>query len=315
MRDPLFSIIDHSVYIPHSRITTEDAIRQVKDDGIDFWMSESAYRGNGFELVPVEQSLSLEQMIGAACTPILSRASQREIRIAAIIFACVTNRDQSDRHLFASLVGHFGLEQVPVIPLEEYGCSTVHLSFRLAEAFFAACRGGDEAILFVTADKAKASNHRSDSYMIYGDGASAALYQKRHGEGQQVFTTRMKVDGLLYDAAPERIKLYFSTFYLGIRQVVRTVLGDCGMGIRDIALIFCTNLGLQTWNTFAQVLGFPLEKFYAQTLSEEGHIHNTDILHNIDHAVKNGFLKRGDYYLTVTVGFGGYYGCSLHRYD
>ncbi|MFD2878334.1 3-oxoacyl-[acyl-carrier-protein] synthase III C-terminal domain-containing protein [Paenibacillus rhizoplanae] len=62
---------------------------------------------------------------------------------------------------------------------------------------------------------------------------------------------------------------------------------------------------MHTWSTLARALGCPLDKFYASTLEDAGHLHNTDILLNVNEAVRTGSLNRGDFYLAVTIGFGG----------
>ncbi|GGG12861.1 hypothetical protein GCM10010912_66610 [Paenibacillus albidus] len=308
------TIVDYSVYLPKSRIHVKDAIQRVKADGVEFRISDSEYVNKGFELVPVEEELDLEQMICTVCRPILSRALQTNVQIAAIMFASVTNNENGGRNLYDCLAREYDLEAVPIIPLEEYACSTMHLSLYLASNYFMAPRQDCEGILFVTADRALNSYERSDTLMLFGDGASAALYMKGQRQGQQTLASAMRVDGLVYDLAPDRIQLYYSTFYLGVRQAVRAALSECGIHIGQIAVVFCTNLGLHVWSMLAQVLGAPLERFYNLTLSKDGHIHNTDILNNIDHAIRSGFLKQGDFYMTISVGFGGYYGCAIHRY-
>jgi len=308
------TIVDYSVYLPESRIHVKEAIQQIKADGIDFQTSESDYLNRGFELVPIEEELDLEQMIATVCRPILRRALQKNVQIAAVMFASVTNNENVNRNLFDFLIEEFALEAVPVIPLEEYACSTMHLSLWLASNYFMVpCQQG-EGILFITADRAMNSYERSDTFMVFGDGASAALFMKGQREGQQTLASVMRVDGLVYDLAPDRIRLYYSTFYLGVRQAVRAALNESSIHIAQIELVFCTNLGLHVWSMLAQVLKVPLERFYNLTLALDGHIHNTDILNNIEHAIRTGLLKHDDFYMTISVGFGGYYGCAIHQY-
>lgn len=314
MKKPLISLSDISVYIPESRMHFEEVIQLVRDDGIHFRMSDQAYYDNGFQYVPVEKSLSLEQMIYKTCLPILQKAVEQKISISTILFASVSNTDDQHNPIFAKLIHDFGLEQTPVIQLEEYGCSSIHLAFRLVEQYFTKKGKENEGILFVTADKAKATLNRCDSYMVFGDAASAILFRAADYGQQQLCAVQTKADGIVFDDTPERIKLYFSMFFLGIRQVVNAVLRENSLVMMDIKIIFCTNLGLQAWTTIARSLGCPVEKFYAETLYREGHLHNTDIIHNMNQAINSGYLQKGDYYLTVSVGFGGYYGCGLHRF-
>ncbi|WP_025689388.1 3-oxoacyl-[acyl-carrier-protein] synthase III C-terminal domain-containing protein [Paenibacillus zanthoxyli] len=315
MTAPYLTITDTSVYIPSFRAPVDQVIQEINEDGVSFRLSAADYRDSGFEYVPIERNESLGQMIYEACAPVLSRARRDGIRLSAIFFACVTSAGVEAQSLFSRLLREFDYDTTPVIQLEEYGCSTIHLSLYLTKAYFAGEGRSGDAVLFVAADKANISQHRSDTYMLYGDAASAALYQKSAAEGHQTLSTGLKVDGLVYDDCPERVKMYFSTFYLAVRQVAKQVLREAGMSMNEIRLIFCSNLGLNTWSTLARAIGCPLDKFYAGALGHAGHLHNTDILLNVNDAIRNGSLNKGDFYLTVTVGFGGYYGCSLHKYE
>ncbi|MDT3426265.1 3-oxoacyl-[acyl-carrier-protein] synthase-3 [Paenibacillus forsythiae] len=315
MTSPHLTLTDIQVYLPSFRPSIEQVIEDIKEDGVSFRLSAAEYRDSGFAQVPIAQDESLEQMINRVCVPILSRAREEGIRLGAILFACVTNPGVQAQSLFSGLLHEFAYGDTPVIQTEEYGCAALHLSLYLAKAYLAVEPGSNAAVLFVAADRAISSHHRSDSYMLYGDAASAALLRKSGPGGQQTLADRLKVDALVYDDSPERIKMYFSTFYLAVRQVVKQVLRDAGMSMGEIRLIFCSNLGLNTWSTLARAIGCPLDKFYAGALEYAGHLHNTDILLNVNDAIQADSLKRGDFYLTVTVGFGGYYGCSLHKYE
>lgn len=309
----IFGMADSCVYLPVDRTPVGLAMHRLGEQGAAMRMSEEEYRSGGFREVPEESVRSLEEMVYEASAPVLRRAAERGAKVKAILFASVTT-DAAAGSLFARLLREFSLEDVPVVRLAEYGCATFHLSLRLAKAYFAGAAGEDDAVLFVTADKARGARDRSDTYMLFGDAASAASFRNSPAVSHRELASGLKADGIAYDLCPERVRLYFSTFYLSVRQLVRQVLREAGASMNDIALIFCTNLGLGTWSILAKVLGCPLELFYADTLAGEGHLHNTDIVMNIEEAAASGRLRKGDLYLAVSVGFGGYYGCSLHQF-
>lgn len=309
------TIVDSCVYIPDQQTPVEQVIWDLGCQGVSLRMQEEEYKTSGFRYIPEEQICSLEEMIYRVSAPLLTRAAESGLRVQAIVFASVTNPIEQARNLFMRLLHEFSLEEVPVLKLEEYGCATFHLYVYLSKGFLTGVASEDEAILFVTADKARNGAERSDTFMIFGDAASAALCKSNAKHGHQVLASGLKADGIAYDSTPERIKMYFSTFYLSVRQVVNQVLRESGTTMHQISLILCTNLGLDTWSILAKALGCSMELFYTDTLGKMGHLHNTDILLNIEEAVSSGRLRKGDLYLAITVGFGGYYGCSLHQYE
>lgn len=304
------------VYVPETKVKVEQAIGWGRSSGIEFAGTGQAYADNGFRYVPVEEELDLEEMAKRVMAPAVRQAAESGTEIAAVLFASVTGEACVHRQAVLRAARGLGLGSAPVIQLGEYGCSTMHLALRIAERFFAGSRRDREALLVVTADKGGTPSERINRYMVFGDGACAALCTAAlQPGGHWTYGAEVRADGIAYDDSPDRARRYFSTSYLGIRQVVKALLRRFPIPWSNIRAVYCTNLGLAQWSAVALAIGCPAEKIYAGTLAEYGHIHNVDILSSVERSLQTGDLLPGDYYMTLSVGFGGYYGCALHRYE
>lgn len=312
---PSCALASINVYVPETKMAVEQAIGQGVASGVAFTGTAQAYIGKGFRQVPVEARLSFAEMAKRVMAPAVRHAAERGLTIVAVLLASVTGEARVHRQAVQRAAFELDLAGAPVIQLGEYGCSTVHLSLRLAEQFFAGRRREREAVLFVTGDVAGKPSERVNRYMVFGDGACSVLCTAAPRPGEHAtYGVETRADGVIYDDSPEQARRYFSTCYLGVRQVVRTLLRRLSVGWADIRAVYCTNLGSEQWSAIALAIGCGPDKIYGAALPEDGHIHNVDVFHGVARSVRTGFLRPGDYYMTLTVGFGGYYGCALHRY-
>jgi 3-oxoacyl-[acyl-carrier-protein] synthase III len=308
---PLFALNDIYVYVPETGMTVEEAVGQGLEAGVDFAGTAQGYAGKGFRYVPVERRLGFEEMARRVIEPAVRQAAERSLTITAVLLASVTNEPNVHREAVQRIVRELGLARAMVIQLGEYGCSTVHLALRLAERFYSGRLRDDEAVLFVTADKAGKPSERVNRYMVFGDGACCALFTPSQGPGgHATYGVEIRADGIVYDASSRQSQQYFSTSYLGVRYVVRRFPLDW----EQIRAVYCTNLGVEQWAAIALAIGCEPGKIYSGTLQDAGHIHNVDVLHSVARSVRDGLLQPGDYYVTLSIGFGGYYGCALHRF-
>ncbi|ANY69358.1 hypothetical protein BBD42_24895 [Paenibacillus sp. BIHB 4019] len=299
-------------------MTVEEAVGQGLEAGVDFAGTAQQYASKGFQYVPVEKKLGFEEMARRVIEPAVRQAADRSLTISAVLLASVTNEASVHRQAVQRIVREMGLIRTMVVQLGEYGCSTVHLALHLAERFYASFVREGEAILFVTADKAGKPSERVNRYMVFGDGACSALYTPEPSlGGHATYGVEIRADGFVFDDSSQpsqQSRQYFSTSYLGVRHVVRTLLRRFSLDLGQICAVYCTNLGMEQWTGIAMAIGCTPDKIYRGTLPEFGHMHNVDVLHSVACSVQDGLLQPGDYYLTVSIGFGGYYGCALHQY-
>ncbi|GMX64823.1 hypothetical protein Elgi_40920 [Paenibacillus elgii] len=300
-----------SVYRPELTVPIADVIRDAEQCGYPFKEDEAHYRKMGFETVSVERRLSLEEMAERALEPIAERCVREGIVLGEIWFAHTSKVAWHECNLFKTILRRWRWEDVPLYPVEEHSCSTFHWVLRMAGPPFAS--DPHKALLFVTADLGIHPFYYIDDFMICGDSASACLFRREHGD-HRTLVVKYKAAGTVYDDDPSRIRQFHAMYYLGIRKIMLETLGEAGFTLSDIRLVVCGNINRQAWETVTGALRVPPELFYYATMQETGHIANSDIPSNLQHAVSSGVLRPGDYYLTVTVSMAGTFGCALHQY-
>ncbi|WP_341279678.1 3-oxoacyl-[acyl-carrier-protein] synthase III C-terminal domain-containing protein [Paenibacillus sp. FSL H8-0537] len=310
-------VSDFSVYVPEAAVTVEQAGEQLRQSGIPFDHSALQHiREMGFHRVPLNQHSYLEEMIYRACAPVIRSLRSRQKPVDRIIFAHTLQVDFHDRNLFAKFISDFSLSSTVSYSISQQNCASVHFALHASQCLLR-CHDHIQGVLLVTADQCFHPYYLKIPDSLMGDAASCCYISKESNEqSHELIDTHSLVDGTSYlgaESAPEDLVWFNTSYYFSIRQVIREVLRRNEMNVGQIALIIGSNVNVKTWRIMASYLQCPEEKFF-HTVPSVGHLFCTDIIHNIETAVKEGGLKPGDYYLTVTIGMGGVFGCGLHRY-
>jgi 3-oxoacyl-[acyl-carrier-protein] synthase-3 len=310
MQNVAFYLTDFSVYIPENKRSIAQLIQQIQKTGYTT-KDEADYTERGIFYAPVEEERSWEEMIEQVVTPVLARCATTGQRIGQIWLVQSSLKLWHERNPVKGLLKKWELEHLPLFTLEEYFCASYHAVLQMAPGFFSL--HPDEALLLIVADKGMHPSCRLNDYVMFGDSASACLFTLQGGK-HKIWTICNQIDGVVYDDEDhEGLSSLGTTFYLGIRKVFQDVLRKSGIPLEQIRQVIGTNVDQPMWDMVGQICGIPTDRVYQATLSETGHLYSTDVIYNVQHAIQNGLLKPGDYYLTFSLGFGGVYGCALQQ--
>ncbi|MDR0267472.1 3-oxoacyl-[acyl-carrier-protein] synthase III C-terminal domain-containing protein [Paenibacillus sp.] len=306
-----------SVYLPQTCVSVEEVAGDIRASGYPFPDEDITYLReiHHFDQVTIERKLRLEEMIEQACAPLFERLEQTGNRVDKVIYAHTSQVYRHDQNMFRALQHRFHLENVKFSSISQQNCASIHIALRVAQNLFAADEK-TEGIIIVTADKAFHPLMRRIPDSLLGDSAGACYLKRGDGPHKILFTYNM-ADGVTYegtDSHPDDIEWFNTTYYFAIRQCITRTLRKASLKLSDLKLIVGSNANRSTWIKVSELLNCPVDLFYLSTIPQVGHLYCTDIIYNIQQAVTEERLKPGDLYLTVTVGLGGTYGCSIHEY-
>ncbi|XOK62947.1 3-oxoacyl-[acyl-carrier-protein] synthase III C-terminal domain-containing protein [Paenibacillus elgii] len=310
-----FSVPELSVYVPSGTAAVEDVAQQLRQAGLPFAPEDVArFRGRyGFDRVPVERSKRLGGMLAEACGPLLVRLRRQGRPVDRIVIARTLDLSWHDEHALRELRDAPEIGDTPVFALSQHNCATVHLAMQAAGQLLHA--GSAEGIVLVTADKAFHPALKRLPHSLLGD-AACACYITREAGPHRTFYLRSVFDAGMdagLDSLPENVKWFQTTYHFAIRQLIRTALRECGLTVGDLRFIFGSNVNRTTWEEVASMLPCDIGLFYTDTIAKVGHLHGSDLWYNVHDAVLRGKLRRGDRYMTVSVGLGSF-GCAVHQY-
>ncbi|GAA4726284.1 3-oxoacyl-[acyl-carrier-protein] synthase III C-terminal domain-containing protein [Brevibacillus fulvus] len=318
MRTPTddFSIHDLSVYVPPRRVSVERLAAEIVQHGGVFSGEEirrfkTDYR---FSHVPVERERSLPEMLREACHPLVERLRRQSLPIDRILMVRTSELSWHDENMLREVLHTYGLQERPFHAIGQHNCASVHLALRMARNLFRT-DPYTSGILLVSADKAIHPFFRRLPDSLLGDCASAC-YLIRGRKLHRTLLIENVVDPTFYDGISgkaEDWKWFQTTYFFALRQIIMTTLRKASLAFDDVRLLIGSNVNYRTWQVLAEMLRLRPDKFYTETIAEAGHLYCSDILYNLQAAVADGRLRKGDLYLTVSVGIGSY-GCALHQF-
>lgn len=151
---------------------------------------------------------------------------------------------------------------------------------------------------------------------IVGDAATASLFSYV-GENH----TLLSVVNCLISGYSKGIYLsdrdmqqFDSQFIQSTVNIIMEALQKASISIEQLACILPHNVNIPTWKKIAAALHFPIEKIYLACIARIGHAFCSDHVINLQSALSNSYLNKGDYYLMAGCGMGFYLSAAVFKY-
>jgi 3-oxoacyl-[acyl-carrier-protein] synthase-3 len=193
------------------------------------------------------------------------------------------------------------LPNAAVVGINQVGCASIFAALRMARALIST-EDSLKTILCVSADKFPPDQPRDLAYNLVSDGACAALV-RRGAERNRIVECAHVTKGALWDSDTienEIIAAYFPT----AAALIERTLVKAGLTIDDIAVVIPHNVSLRSWEILGRLIKCPADRIYTNNIAKVGHTIASDNLLNLRQATEAGLVKKGDYMLLFTFGYG-----------
>jgi len=221
------------------------------------------------------------------------------------------------------------------------GCCGMLTAIQIARGYFS-LNEGITNIMLVAGDKwSQFTRFHSADSVFFGDGGGAAIITRGHDElfplSTEIITKGefydlwcIQAGALRYPASEETIKKDMHTYVCTDRerarhefkdlyipvllQAVRDALKKCGLSPSDVSYFDMVNNNLKMQKAILKELGISVDDSSARYLQRFGHFGAQDIFLNLDMAVREKKIKKGDIIVMVTAGIGFSWGSAVFQY-
>ena len=218
------------------------------------------------------------------------------------------------------------------------GCAGMLTGMQIAKAQIALDEGYN-TVMLVTGDKwSRFTHHHTADSVFFGDGGGAIIIKKNHPELQPIASkiiTKGKyhdlwciqAGGLRHPASrktlgqdmhtyrctdPERARHEFKEIYIPVMvEAVLEAMKRAGIKREQVAFFSMVNANLKVQELLLSQLDIPLERSSAPYLQRFGHFGSQDIFFNLDLAVQDQKISKGDYIVMLTTGIGFTWGSAV----
>jgi 3-oxoacyl-[acyl-carrier-protein] synthase-3 len=212
------------------------------------------------------------------------------------------------RYPATQLQYRFGMTRANVIGIAQAGCASFLSATRVARDMITA-EPSIRRVLCVSSDVLPAGARREVLYNLISDGACAAVVE-RDSPVNRIVAYAQVTKGYYWDSrnkGTEIIAAYLPT----ARFVIGEALERARVRLVDIRLILPHNVNRKSWEILLELLGARKRQFFGRNIGLKGHTIAADNIINLQDAVARGLVKRGDYLLLFTFGFGAHWACMI----
>lgn len=204
------------------------------------------------------------------------------------------------------LQARFELNEAVVLGLNQQACTAMPGSIRLAGALLAA-EPGWRRVLCVTADRFPEGAVYEQAYNLISDGGAACLVG-REPVGFRLVTGHQITNGALGRASDdETVGAYFSYTH----RLFTEALERAGLTAAGIDWVVTQNTNDKAWQILARLLGVPMGRVWAPSMSDVGHVISADNIVNLAQLVASGQVRPGQRVALMMAGFGLNWQCLI----
>lgn len=299
-------------YLPPKTLSVDGLARAGKLES-----SKKTLRAFGFARVHVADRTSADNLAEKAVARLFRRSRIRPADIDVILYCSALSMGSSRKTgnpaaLFqypATLLQYrFGMSRANVIGICQAGCVSFLSATRLAADMIRA-ESQVHRVLCVSSDVLPPAAKREVLYNLISDGACAAVVE-RHCERNRLVSWSQATKGFYWDSANKENEI-IASYFPTARFVIHAALEKARLRLSDIRLIIPHNVNRKSWEILLQLLGARKTQFFGRNIKTKGHTIAADNIINLQDAIRAGRVRRGDYLLLFTFGFGAHWACTI----
>lgn len=269
----------------------------------------------GLSSIPIYNCGDLESLLSTPLRSLLSRyTAKSEIKYLIYVHTTGILLPQGDK-ILERLKNKFDLNHVITFRMTLQKCASFFKVIEVLTVLLSKQPNASAAVL--TGEVAFSPQLRVvPRSSIVGDAATASIFSFG-GKDHVLLAIKNKfIPGYAKGIylSDDELRDFDSQFIQMITDNIVQTLSQAGISLQDIALILPHNVNIPTWRKIASALHVPFEIIYTSNIARLGHTFCSDHILNLDSALLERRLKKGDYYLMVGCGMGFYLSAALFRY-
>ncbi|MBK5345627.1 hypothetical protein JFU18_27990 [Bacillus sp. TH22] len=301
------------IYVPNNRVNLKElaSTLYLSENELDVLMNT-----HHLKEVAVETEKNANEMLIAAIENLMLHNKIDSTDVGLILFThTILQFSPFLSEPLLAIKDQFGFHNAHSMSVANLNCAGMDFLLSLSHTWLLN-NNHAKSVLILTSDKTFVKDFRYlKESSVMGDAACAVLVSKG-SQQNQIIASNINVDATIFNgeaSAPEEFDWFLKSVSTGIIKNLKSLLKDANFNSDDITLIIPSNINFPTWSNIGKILKIPIEKFYFPTLSNTGHAHNSDPILNLHHAIYSKKIHPGDYYVTLTAGIGGTFGCTLFK--
>lgn len=195
-------------------------------------------------------------------------------------------------------------------------CSSIFNALEIADNLLSDMEDNAKALILV-GDVTFTTGLRIVTRLSVAGDAAVALLVNKTNSSHRLISMDMACYGKyakgLWLEHDEQIQLE-SEFMELFKKSIEKTLEKSGIKIQDVSLILPHNVNMKFWKNFSKLLSISPNCIFTDNIIKYAHCFGSDVIISWVDALNKNRIKKGDYYLMVTVGLGMTFSTALFQY-
>jgi 3-oxoacyl-[acyl-carrier-protein] synthase III len=303
-------IKDMASFVPSTRISIEEYCARIP---LPANQVQVLRRYHGIRQIAVSGSLGYFDLMYEPVRQVIGRNDISKVKY--LIHVCVSPAWPFVHSAMARLKEETGLLDAQCFSIGIHECASTIEAFHVASLLL---QGEDEdkEALVVVSDWEVRPNRNLPHLPVCGDGGAAILFSRSPGDHRYLggeTTANVAFASGIWRDAKEDIE-YQKKFFSMVEANIQLTLDRARLKLQDIRLVVPLNSSTTSLWMLAKHFGLSPDVFFTKNIGETAHIFGADVIINLERALQEGDLKKGDYYLMFLIGASGAFGSAAFQY-
>ncbi|MCS1352489.1 ketoacyl-ACP synthase III family protein [Mechercharimyces sp. CAU 1602] len=302
-------------YVPEARVPIEQLGERLE---LNRYQIKLFQRIHGLHEICMDEEQSLVSLLIKPLARILMYAPNVVEHVRYLVY-CHTIKTVTPYpiNVLEEVKEEFGLQHALSFSLTQQNCSSGLVAMELADDLLRGDGDPEARVLILLGEKASHPTLQLiPNTTIMGEAAAALVVRAGVGKDEVVAIHRT-ISGQYaagINISAESLRQFEQSYVPTLVKTIQLTLDKANLSLQEIEWILPHNVNLSSWTQVARALSFPVEKIYLDNVSKLGHCFCADSFINYQDVVKQGMMRRGSYYLLVTVGLGAVFTVAVMRH-
>ncbi|OIU69830.1 3-oxoacyl-[acyl-carrier-protein] synthase III C-terminal domain-containing protein [Rossellomorea aquimaris] len=270
-------------------------------------------RFHGLEKVRYKPDQSLEEMLINPIEKMLSKVERKDIKY--IIYAhTITTVAPYPINILENIKKTLGLENATSFSITHHHCSSAITAIEVAKHLIGDSR---DKVLLLTGEKPFTPKAQLiPNTTVMGEGSACCLISA-NSKGNQLLSTNRMILGAYHSGVnlnDKQLKQFEKEYTDTLVKTIEGAISKANLGMGDINHIIPHNVNRSSWLKVIDALPLKKEIYFLDNISEIGHCYCSDPFLNLHTMLERGSIRKGEYYVFVTVGLGATFSAAVFQH-
>lgn len=261
---------------------------------------------------------SLTKLLSTPIVSMFERNNVSKQEIKYVIYChTIQNAFPFPLNIFNELSEVCNINNTTNFSINQQNCASSLVALEIADSLLSNTQLNEKVLLLMGEKVFNPAMQLIPNTTILGEASVAVILSRNNNKNIKFIKTKTRILGKYAEGigiSLEDQKQFEKDYVPTLSALIKEIINDVDLDLSKISLILPHNVNISSWRQISKSLDFPIQKIYLKNVDKYGHCFCSDPFLNLNSVIEEGLLKKGEYFLMVSVGLGATFAVSLFQY-